>query len=607
MSVSVSVCPVGGTEHRTSPTRALILMGLFKLKFWTGRLKRTLPTSKNLECADGGARLSKGAQFSQEFGSGCAGAPYEGLRTVCHGRYGVLHTIGEGISGKVKLGVDLQTGEEVALKFMADPASESNPRSREHRIRRLKAEVEALQTCGPHPCVLQMREVDYDAALLKANGTVSRKVLIVLEFASNGELLDLIYNMGPISKTIARFYSSQLLHAIAYCHSVGVYHRDLKPENLLLNSDFTLKLADFGLCSLLHGEEGGEQDKSPSLPLMRTARSVVGSEGYMAPEILAGHRYDPAKADVWSAGVIIFILVTGHPPFEIAAHRDWWFRAVAEGDYSIFWQSHCKDGAKIPKEAKQLLERMLVADPEERAQVSDLLSFPWISDSNRMPSPDEVAKEMSTRRAQAMKQKEKQFLGKGKAALDDLKSLSLEPPSEAPLSVVETKEDAVHTAAAAIRARPSLYYDPFEASGAPPVFDAPVLGINMKLMRELIGGKPNGFVSSLPSPMIIDAIVKALREMGCKKIDAKPLKPKCKAVVKGVAIVCRVYAVHSTALRWVDITHANGGGSKHPSFVSVSRELRRRVCQQDDDFIALENSKSNVDLQQLNVDLESVY
>ena len=125
-----------------------------------------------------------------------------------------------------------------------------------------------------------------------------------------------------------------------HCHEKGICHRDLKPENLLLSGDFELKIADFGLSALGENEDG--------TPLL--LRTECGTRGYMAPEVLAGRPYDGHKADVWSAGVILFITLAGFPPFQMAASSDWWFQRIQNKQYPLFWEAHLRS-ATFSKEA----------------------------------------------------------------------------------------------------------------------------------------------------------------------------------------------------------------------------------------------------------------
>ncbi|KAF3543503.1 hypothetical protein DY000_02008999 [Brassica cretica] len=131
------------------------------------------------------------------------------------------------------------------------------------------------------------------------------KIYFVLEFVTGGELFDKIASKGRLKEDGARNYFHQLINAVDYCHSRGVYHRDLKPENLLLDANWTLNVSDFGLSAL------PQQVQEDSL-----LHSTCGTPNYVAPEVINSKGYDGAKADLWSCGVILFVLMAGYLPFE---------------------------------------------------------------------------------------------------------------------------------------------------------------------------------------------------------------------------------------------------------------------------------------------------
>lgn len=137
---------------------------------------------------------------------------------------------------------------------------------------------------------------------------------------------------GSFPEGIARAYFQQLMAGLKHCHGHKVAHRDLKPENLLLTSAFGLKVADFGLSALSEDGEG-----KPVL-----LRTQCGTRGYMAPEVLARRPYDGYAADVWSCGVILFIMLAGFPPFQLASSSDWWFQRIRNKQYKLFWEAHLR-------------------------------------------------------------------------------------------------------------------------------------------------------------------------------------------------------------------------------------------------------------------------
>ena len=155
---------------------------------------------------------------------------------------------------------------------------------------RLNYEIEILKNLD-HPNIMRLYEVFQD----------EKYIYLVTELCEGGELFDEILARGMFNETDAAFILKQVLSAVAYCHSKKVAHRDIKPENILIdNKDkLTIKLIDFGTSQVFENEEKMEL--------------VMGSAYYIAPEILTG-KYNE-KCDIWSIGVILYILLSGKPPF----------------------------------------------------------------------------------------------------------------------------------------------------------------------------------------------------------------------------------------------------------------------------------------------------
>ncbi|EJK45135.1 hypothetical protein THAOC_36264, partial [Thalassiosira oceanica] len=136
------------------------------------------------------------------------------------------------------------------------------------------------------------------------------KLYLVLELVTGGELFRLLVREKGFSEDRARFFFKQLVEGVKECHGQGICHRDLKPENLLLDGNGDLKITDFGLSALHNNNENATQTSTQML------HTTCGSPHYVAPEILQGEGYDGRKADIWSMGVIAYVLVTGKLPFE---------------------------------------------------------------------------------------------------------------------------------------------------------------------------------------------------------------------------------------------------------------------------------------------------
>merc|ERR1711967_84033 len=185
----------------------------------------------------------------------------------------------------------------------------------------------------------------------------------------DGELFDYILHTDVFNEALARTYFTQLASAVAYCHDNGVIHRDIKPENLLLDSNFQLKVADFGLSS----------DKSKF------------------QEFLSKSRYIGEKSDCWSIGVVLFIMLSGNPPFQIAkADQDWWFMQLLQGRPDRFWRSHKRYYPNFPQGPQKLITDMFQPDPKKRLSVEEVSQHPWLNSG--LMSPNEIYADMSERK-----------------------------------------------------------------------------------------------------------------------------------------------------------------------------------------------------------------
>ncbi|XP_019151661.1 PREDICTED: calcium-dependent protein kinase 1-like [Ipomoea nil] len=199
-------------------------------------------------------------------------------------------------------------------------------------------------------------------------------VHLVMELCAGGELFDRIIAKGHYSERAAAGLCRQMVTVLHYCHSMGVMHRDLKPENFLfLSSDENspLKATDFGLSVFFKPGD--------------TFKDLVGSAYYVAPEVLR-RNYGP-EADIWSAGVILYILLSGVPPFW-GENEQSIFDAVLRGhlDFSSDpWPS-------ISSSAKDLVKKMLRSDPKERLSATDVLNHPWMrEDGDASDKPIDIA------------------------------------------------------------------------------------------------------------------------------------------------------------------------------------------------------------------------
>ncbi|XP_065028710.1 CBL-interacting protein kinase 24 isoform X2 [Musa acuminata AAA Group] len=234
------------------------------------------------------------------------------------GKYDVVRTIGQGTFAKVKSAVNTETGEIVAMKVLAKNT------------------------------ILEHRMVHQVLAS-------TTKIYIILELITGGELYDKIVHQRKLCENESRCFFQQLIDAVDYCHSKGVYHRDLKPENLLLDYEGNLKVSDFGLSALPQKGVG----------LLHT---TCGTPNYVAPEVLNQQGYDGSAADVWSCGVILYVLMAGYLPFNETNLQTLYEKINAAEFTCPAWFS---------SGAKSLIYRILDPNPKTRINIGGIKNDAW--------------------------------------------------------------------------------------------------------------------------------------------------------------------------------------------------------------------------------------
>ncbi|NWU68021.1 KCC4 kinase, partial [Pterocles burchelli] len=204
-----------------------------------------------------------------------------------------------------------------------------------------------------HPNIIKLKEIF----------ETPTEISLVLELVTGGELFDRIVEKGYYSERDAADAVKQILEAVAYLHANGIVHRDLKPENLLYATpapDAPLKIADFGLSKIVEDQV--------------TMKTVCGTPGYCAPEILRGCAYGP-EVDMWSLGIITYILLCGFEPFYDERGDQYMFKRILNCEYdfvSPWWDD-------VSLNAKDLVKKLIVLDPKKRLTTLQALQHPWVT------------------------------------------------------------------------------------------------------------------------------------------------------------------------------------------------------------------------------------
>lgn len=260
------------------------------------------------------------------------------------GQYEIHRPLGEGQFGKVKEAVHVETGMRYAAKIIKKTAIKTKKDADT-----VKKEVNLMKRLNGHPNILQMFEVLEDA----------EKFYLILELASGGDLFDKIISMGGFSEDQARVYFQQIVSGLRHCHDQGIIHRDMKPENLLLDANGNLKISDFGLSNTI-------------LTTEQMLKTHCGSEKYAAPEVMQNtDPYIGPPVDVWSIGVILYIMVGGAFPFVEATMKCELYSSFVAGTF------------EFPKamsiELVDLLTRTFAAEPARRITLAQIAEHPWVN------------------------------------------------------------------------------------------------------------------------------------------------------------------------------------------------------------------------------------
>ncbi|XVE88219.1 hypothetical protein DITRI_Ditri19aG0051300 [Diplodiscus trichospermus] len=261
-------------------------------------------------------------------------------QTLLLGRYEVGKLLGHGTFAKVYHARNVKSGDSVAIKVI-----DKEKILKVGLIAHIKREIAILRRVR-HPNIVQLFEVM----------ATKSKIYFVMEYVRGGELFNKVAK-GRLKEDVARKYFQQLISAVNFCHARGVYHRDLKPENLLLDENGNLKVSDFGLSAV------SDQIRQDGL-----FHTFCGTPAYVAPEVLARKGYDAAKVDIWSCGVILFVLLAGYLPFQ-----DQNIMAM----YKKIYKGEFRCPRWFSPELIRLLTKLLDTNPETRITIPEIMENRW--------------------------------------------------------------------------------------------------------------------------------------------------------------------------------------------------------------------------------------
>jgi serine/threonine protein kinase len=256
------------------------------------------------------------------------------------GKYNYLRTLGSATNSVIVLAED-RSSQRFAVKIVSRTFLVSHG-----QLECFERELRLLQFIQ-HPNIVRLLDVVY--------GTDT--IALVMEYCENGDLFEYLWHHGPIAPPLCRSYIVQILKALENFHEKGYAHRDLKPENILIDSRSRVKICDLGLARA-PGTDG----------MMQT---ICGTMPYTPPEILQGLPYEGPRADIWSLGILIFVMATGRLPWE-SDDKAGMAREIVHGMLNF--------PNDFPSEIKMVVMLCTAINPADRPTAADLLELPWIAE-----------------------------------------------------------------------------------------------------------------------------------------------------------------------------------------------------------------------------------
>ncbi|KAK9160754.1 hypothetical protein Syun_007095 [Stephania yunnanensis] len=257
-------------------------------------------------------------------------------------KYHLGRLLGRGSFAKVYSARSLSDDSQVAIKII-DKSTIATNSTMEQQVLREVAAMRRLR----HPNIVQIHELM----------ATKSKIYLVMDYAPGGDLFSKLLKHRRFTEPLARLYFRQLVSTVHFCHLHGVSHRDIKPHNLLLDLQGNLKVSDFGL-SALHSDDNEI--------MLRTS---CGTPAYAAPELFGRKGYNGPKADAWSCGIILYVLLAGYVPFD-DSNLTLMFRKMRKKEFDFPpW---------ISKAARRVISRLLDPNPDKRMSIEEVTGIVWL-------------------------------------------------------------------------------------------------------------------------------------------------------------------------------------------------------------------------------------
>ncbi|TBU09258.1 Kin1-like serine/threonine-protein kinase [Hamiltosporidium magnivora] len=263
------------------------------------------------------------------------------------GKYKLTKNLGSGGTSKVKLGINNETGEKVAIKIVSKKMSTSSlgKDTEAKRDERIYREV-LISTLLNHPHIVRLKDFYYN----------ENNFFLVFEYIKGKQLLDLVARNGALSENDSRRFFRQILSAVGYIHNNSIVHRDLKIENILIDDDGNAKILDFGLSNFYDNK--------------RLLNTFCGSLYFAAPELLMGRQYSGPEIDIWSLGIILYVMLCGKVPFD---DKD------VHALHSKIKKASLTFVKSLSSEAEELLSGMILPTPSSRLGMDQIVKSVWVN------------------------------------------------------------------------------------------------------------------------------------------------------------------------------------------------------------------------------------
>lgn len=326
---------------------------------------------------------------------------------VFNGEYEILQSLGEGNTSKVYMARNIKDPKKVfALKLLREEFLQRDAES----IKSVENEIQILQGLK-HENIINIVGWGSDGKVVKPSGReINNLVYILLEYVTGGLLFDVCQSLGGMGEDGGRFFLSQMLDVLSYMHGKGVVHRDLKLENILVDDSLNLKVADFGFATFRK---------------VHNLKSYRGTMTYMAPEIKEGKQYDGMAIDMFSTGVILFIIVQGIFPFKEAKKDEFFYNLILKGDLATYWKK--TGGENLSSDFKDLIIKMFSYEGKSRPSIDEIRAHPWMQAAvNLKEIRSDILSQLAEQRSQATAESSREDVNsRGDTMLDLVRQVSV--------------------------------------------------------------------------------------------------------------------------------------------------------------------------------------